>query len=97
MSNITVFAAKKFITMDPNTPEVTHVAVRDGRILALGGKECANEWGSVHHDDRLADTIVMPGLVEGHAHMMAGAVWKYAYVGYHDRVDPFGFDYGCYS
>ena len=90
MSNITVFAAKKFITMDPNTPEVTHVAVRDGRILALGGKECANEWGSVHHDDRLADTIVMPGLVEGHAHMMAGAIWKYAYVGYHDRTDPSG-------
>jgi predicted amidohydrolase YtcJ len=32
----------------------------------------------------------MPGFVEGHAHMMTGAMWNYAYAGYQDRIDPDG-------
>jgi predicted amidohydrolase YtcJ len=90
MGGITVFRAKKIITMDPNRPEATHVAVRDGRILAVGGADCADQWGKVAHDDRLADTVLMPGLVEGHVHMMAGFIWDWAYAGYHDRIDPAG-------
>ncbi|MDA7429377.1 amidohydrolase [Primorskyibacter aestuariivivens] len=90
MSEITVFEARKIVTMDPNRPEATHVAVRDGRILAVGDADCANQWGTVRHDRSLAGHILMPGFVEGHAHMMAGAIWQYAYAGYHDRVDPDG-------
>ena len=90
MSDITVFRATKIITMDINRPVATHVAVQDGKILAVGGADCADEWGAVHHDDRLADTVLMPGLIEGHAHMMAGAMWQFAYAGYHDRIDPNG-------
>lgn len=90
MSDIVVFRARKIITMDPNRPAATHVAVRDGRILAVGDAACADQWGAVRHDDVLADTVLMPGFVEGHAHMMAGAIWNYAYAGYHDRVDPNG-------
>lgn len=90
MSGTTVFAARKIITMDRNRPEATHVAVREGKILAVGGADCADQWGPVTHDTRLADAILMPGFVEGHAHMMAGAVWTYAYAGYHDRIDPQG-------
>lgn len=90
MAPITVFAARKIITMDPNRPVATHVAVRDGKILAVGGADCADQWGPVSHDTRLADTVLMPGFVEGHAHMMAGAMWRYAYAGYHDRIDPEG-------
>ncbi|MCY4300355.1 MAG: amidohydrolase [Aestuariivita sp.] len=90
MSLATVFAAKKIITMDRNCPVATHVAVRDGKILAVGGRECADPWGHVVHDNCLADTVLMPGLVEGHAHMMAGAIWDFAYVGFHDRIDPQG-------
>ena len=85
-----VYRAKKIITMDPNRPEATHVAVRGGRILAVGDAACADPWGDARHDDRLGDAILMPGFVEGHAHMMAGAMWKYAYAGYHDRIDPQG-------
>ena len=29
---ITIFSARKIITMNPSQPEATHVAVRDGRI-----------------------------------------------------------------
>ena len=32
----------------------------------------------------------MPGLVEGHGHMMTGGIWRYAYVGHIDRVSPDG-------
>ena len=90
MSDITVFKAKKIITMDPNRPVATHVAVREGKILAVGDAACADAWGSVRHDDSLADHILMPGFVEGHAHMMAGKMWDFAYAGYHDRIDPKG-------
>lgn len=90
MTEITVFEARKVITMDRNQPEATHVAVRDGRVLAVGGRDCADQWGRASLDSSLADTVLMPGFVEGHAHMMAGAIWEYAYVGYHDRIDPEG-------
>ncbi|PJI84375.1 hypothetical protein BC777_3433 [Yoonia maricola] len=90
MSGITVFEAKTIITMDPTMPKATHVAVRDGHILALGDADCGDAWGDVTHDTSLAGAILMPGFVEGHAHMMAGAIWDYAYTGYHDRIDPQG-------
>ena len=90
MSDITVFKAKKIITMDPNRPAATHVAVKDGKILAVGGADCAAQWGAFETDSSLADSVLMPGFVEGHAHMMAGAMWQYAYSGYHDRTDPDG-------
>lgn len=90
MSDITVFAAKKIITMDPNVPVASHVAVKDGKILAVGDAGCADQWGAVRHDDSLSHAVLMPGFVEGHAHMMAGAMWDFAYAGYHDRIDPQG-------
>ena len=90
MSQTVIYNAKKIITMDPNQPEASHVAVRDGKILAVGGADCAAPWGGGRRDDRLADTVLMPGFVEGHAHMMAGAMWQYAYAGFHDRIDPQG-------
>ena len=49
MSEITVFQAKKIITMDANRPEATHVAVLDGRILAVGGADCADQWVAAGH------------------------------------------------
>ena len=90
MSRTIVFRARKIVTMDANRPEATHVAVRDGRILAVGDADCAEQWGASAIDDSMADAVLMPGFVEGHAHMMAGAMWNYAYVGYHDRIDPQG-------
>ncbi|MDE4132509.1 amidohydrolase [Phaeobacter sp. QD34_3] len=90
MSDITVFKAKKIITLDPNRPVATHVAVKEGRVLAVGDASCAQQWGTVHQDDRLQDAVLLPGFVEGHAHMMAGSMWNYAYAGYHDRIDPEG-------
>ena len=90
MSDTVVFNAGNIVTLDPNRPEATHVAVRDGMILAVGDADCAAPWGEFRRDDRFAETVLMPGFVEGHAHLMAGAMWNYAYAGYHDRIDPDG-------
>lgn len=81
---------EKIITMDRNRPVATHVAVREGMILAVGGPDCGDAWGEVTHDASLADAVLMPGFVEGHAHMMAGAMWNFAYAGFRDRIDPNG-------
>ena len=90
MEKVVVYKAKKVITMDPNRPTATHIAVMGDRILAVGSADCADQWGDVTHDDSLSDFVLTPGFVEGHAHMMAGAIWDFAYAGFHDRIDPNG-------
>jgi predicted amidohydrolase YtcJ len=87
---LTIFQAKKIITMDRDRPQATHVAVRDGRILGVGVFEDVSGWGDHQLDTTFADKVVMPGFVEGHCHLLAGGMWKYLYVGYHDRIDPGG-------
>lgn len=87
---ITIYNARKIITMNPNQPETTHVAVKDGRILGTGVLEDLTGWGEHTRDERFADMFLMPGLVEGHSHTMEGAFWRYVYCGYFDRLDPEG-------
>jgi len=90
MSTTTVYRAAKILTMDSAGTIASHVAVRDGRVLAVGDEHCAAPWGKFITDEQLADTVLMPGFVEGHAHLMAGAMWQFPYVGYHNRIDPQG-------
>lgn len=90
MTETRVFKARHILTMDRLRPTATHVAVREGRILAVGDATCAAPWGDAVVDDRFAEAVLMPGFVEGHAHLMAGAMWQFTYVGYHDRTDPDG-------
>ena len=87
MTDITVYAARKIITMDPNLPEATHVAVREGRVIAVGDIAAVSGWGPYTLDNSLADKVLMPGFVEGHCHLPAGGIWRYLYTGYHDRID----------
>ena len=88
MSNTTIYSARKIITMNPNQPSVSHVAVRDGRILGAGSLEGLEPWGDYTLDDRFADKILMPGMIEGHAHTMEDTLWRNVYVGWFDREDP---------
>ena len=77
--------------MDPSRPEATHVAVSpEGAILAVGTGDDISDWGDATHDDRFADKVLMPGFVEGHAHLMEGSIWKYTYLGHFGRVAPDG-------
>ena len=87
---ITIYPARRILTMNPSRPEATHVAVRDGRIVGVGPLDELTGWGAHTIDARLADKVLMPGLVEGHSHTSEGAYWRYAYVGFFDRMDPDG-------
>lgn len=90
MTETTIYVAKKILTMNPNQREVTHVAVRDGRILGAGALSDLEPWGTYTLDDRFSDKVLMPGFVEGHAHTMEGTLWRKTYVGWFDRRDPDG-------
>ena len=98
MSPITVFQARKILTMNPAQPQATHVAVRDGRVLAVGDLERAAAWGDYTLDTRFAHQVLMPGLVEGHAHLTAGGLAQFTFVGFHPRPAPAGLSWpGCKS
>ena len=90
MSGTRILVAHKIITMNPNRPVATHVAIRDGRILGVGSLEDLGGWGDYELDETFADKVLMPGLVEGHCHAFEGTVWDYTYCGYFDRTDPEG-------
>ena len=85
-----IYPARRILTMNPSNPEATHVAVKDDRILGTGSLEELEGWGDYTIDDRFADHVLMPGLVEGHSHASEGALWRYVYCGYFDRMDPDG-------
>ena len=87
---ITVYEARKILTMNPARPHATHVAVRDGIVLGAGTREELSGWGEHVLDRRFADKVLMPGLVEGHSHASEGSFWRYVYVGFFDRLDPDG-------
>ena len=71
-----VYTAGTFVTMEPGYPEVESVAVRDGRIAAVGSlAEVTAALGDspVDIDDRFAGRIVMPGFIDQHLHPILGA------------------------
>ncbi len=74
---ITVFVAKKIVTMNPDVPTATAVAVRDGMILSVGSMEDLAPWlqNNEHSIDRqFADQVLLPGLIDPHMHPMLGAI-----------------------
>jgi len=74
-SPITVFVAKKIITMDPAWPEATAVAVRDGKILSVGSLDDLKPWLSKFPytiNKTFANKILMPGFIEAHGHPLIG-------------------------
>ncbi len=87
---ITIFSARRILTMNPSRPTATHVAVREGRVLGAGTLDELRGWGAHTLDERFAEQVLMPGLVEGHSHLMAGSLWHYTYCGYFDLRDPDG-------
>ncbi len=90
MSQTTIYKARRILTMNPSRPEATHVAVRDGRFLGAGPLDELAGWGPYTLDERFADKVLMPGLVEGHSHLMAGTLWRYTYCGFFDADAPDG-------
>jgi len=94
----TVYAARIVHTFDPSAPVAPAVAVRDGRVLAVGAADTLATAYDGRIDDRFADRVLLPGFVEAHSHTLEGAVWEFPYVGYFSRRDPDGRTWpGCRS
>lgn len=78
---ITVYTAKKFITMNDSQPAANAVAVCNGKILSVGSLADLKPWLDMYPheiDNTLADKIVMPGFIDPHLHPMLGATALYA-------------------
>lgn len=87
---ITIYKARKILTMNPANPVADHVAVKDGMVLGAGTLEQLVGWGDHRINDQFAEKTLMPGFVEGHAHSMEGTLWRHVYCGYFDRMSPDG-------
>src|SRR3954447_2477853 len=82
---ITIFEARKIVTLHDVVPEATHVAVRDGRVLGAGKLEDLTGWGDYTLDETFKDLVIVPGLIEAHNHIWEGIAAFLPYVGYFDR------------
>ncbi len=89
-SKTVVYRARLIRTLTHGTPEATAVAVRDGRILAVGSLEECQAWGPARVDDTFADHVLVPGFVEAHSHVTEGLWSAIPYVGWFDRAMPDG-------
>ena len=89
-SPFTIYRARRILTMDRTLSVADAVAVLEGRILGVGDTATLAMWGSHRIDDRYADRILMPGLIEGHSHLLEGGIWDYPYVGFYERRSPDG-------
>jgi len=97
-AEITIFQAKKIITMNPSNPEGTHIAMRAGRILGVGSLDDVAGWGAYELDTTFKDKVLIPGFVEAHGHILEGAMWSFPYIGYFDRIGADGTLWkGCQS
>lgn len=84
MSENVIFTARKIVTMNPANPEGTAIAIRDGKVLAVGSLEECQLWGPATIDDRFTDKVLIPGFVEAHGHTADGMNALLPYVGFHD-------------
>ncbi len=87
--SVTIFVARRIVTLDPSLPLATHVAVRDGRVLATGGAEIVAQFRG-RLDGRFSRNVIVPGFIEGHGHATDGLMWRSPYVGFFPRTSPDG-------
>jgi len=94
LSDLRVFTAAQIHTMDPGRPTASAIAVADGRIVSVGDLDSMQPWLKRHPheiDDRYADKVLLPGLVDPHTHLrMSGTYMGLEYIGPIDSPSPHG-------
>ncbi|MGE0860396.1 MAG: amidohydrolase [Gammaproteobacteria bacterium] len=64
-----------FVTFDDVLPRASALAVRDGRIVALGASGTMRDYiGPATRVHELGGAMVLPGLTDGHCHPTKGAI-----------------------
>lgn len=82
----TIFVGGTILTMNPARPAAEAIAVRDGRITAVGDRDAvlAGRGSSTEIVD-LGGGTLLPGFIEPHGHPIGAA----AYLGLYDNIQPF--------
>ena len=77
MNKTTLLTNGRVYTLDAALPKATTIAVRDGKILAVGGDTLLDEFavGNVESVD-LAGRCVVPGLVDSHVHFRNFSLYR---------------------
>jgi predicted amidohydrolase YtcJ len=92
--NITVYVAKKVVTMDPSNPTATAIAVSDGKILSVGSLEDLKSWTDQYPtkvDRQFVDKVIYPGFVDPHQHQLLGGLTATSYpITYFPLPSPWG-------
>ncbi|WP_408888198.1 amidohydrolase [Myxococcus faecalis] len=65
----TVYLAERIWTLDAEHPRARSLAVRDGRVLAVGSPDDVRAAAPGAREVDLGDATVVPGLVDAHAHI----------------------------
>jgi predicted amidohydrolase YtcJ len=71
-----IYTARKILTLEPERPEATAIAVEDGRIRAVGSLASLRRTlgaTALPVDRRFADKVILPGFVDPHLHPSLGA------------------------
>lgn len=71
-----IYIARRFLTMDDSVPEATAVAVRDGRVVAVGSLDSVTQAvgePAASVDISLSRHVVIAGLIDQHLHPFLGA------------------------
>lgn len=94
---LTVYVAEKIITMDPGLPEATAVAVKNGRISAVGDLEDLQaliDRFPYEIDRTFENKIIVPGLIASHEHpiIAANTITNRPLVAFYPTPNPFGTD-----
>lgn len=77
ISELTVYTAKQFITMEPSQPEASAVAVANGKIVSVGSLASLKPWTdkyptTYNHDFK--NKVIMPGFIDPHVHPSLPAI-----------------------
>lgn len=77
IEQLTVYTAKKVITMEPSMPDANAVAVANGKIVSVGSLESLRPWMRQYPtivDTTFEDKVLMPGFIDPHLHPSLPAV-----------------------
>jgi predicted amidohydrolase YtcJ len=71
----TIYSGGPILTINDAQPTAEAVAVKDGRILAVGGRTAINSYrGTATVDFNLAGRAMLPGFVDSHGHVAIGGL-----------------------
>ena len=93
-NDVSIITARRIITMDPARPSASAVAVRAGRIVAVGSADALEGMlrdEGVTYDVRVEDRFLVPGFIDPHLHpSLAATILPMEIVSAMEWVTPAG-------